>query len=197
MNFVQSFRGEGGTKKDLIDCAKAIAEQSEEVTRIAKALALDCTDKRMRTVVFSIFSTYISLSIIYLAILYVCVLLIYYLIFIYSFIIYLWLKFACSKQIIILKNFLYHCVIIAEMKCYSLFGLMVESSSSLWAHSDHWNAAEDSVHSQGHDVGSTRFVSIAFLGSWLFCSVFLLLVNRINSFTDFWEILFLYGVLFL
>lgn len=47
---VISFRGEGGTKKDLIDCAKAIAEQSEEVTRIAKGLAMDCTDKRMRTV---------------------------------------------------------------------------------------------------------------------------------------------------
>lgn len=45
----QLVRGEGGTKKDLIDCAKAIAEQSEEVTRIAKGLAMDCTDKRMRT----------------------------------------------------------------------------------------------------------------------------------------------------
>lgn len=43
-------RGEGGTKKDLIDCAKAIAEASEEVTRLAKELARECTDKRMRTV---------------------------------------------------------------------------------------------------------------------------------------------------
>ena len=43
-------RGEGGSKKDLIATAKAIAEASEEVTRLAKALARECTDKRMRTV---------------------------------------------------------------------------------------------------------------------------------------------------
>lgn len=42
-------RGEGGSKKDLIATAKAIAEASEEVTRLAKILALECTDKRMRT----------------------------------------------------------------------------------------------------------------------------------------------------
>lgn len=42
-------RGEGGTKKDLIATAKAIAEASEEVTRLAKILAAECTDKRMRT----------------------------------------------------------------------------------------------------------------------------------------------------
>ncbi len=42
--------GEGGTKKDLIACAKAIAEASEEVTRLAKEQAKLCTDKRMRTV---------------------------------------------------------------------------------------------------------------------------------------------------
>ncbi|KAI5734999.1 hypothetical protein M8J77_013013 [Diaphorina citri] len=42
-------RGEGGTKRDLIACAKAIAEASEEVTRLAKELARECTDKRMRT----------------------------------------------------------------------------------------------------------------------------------------------------
>ena len=34
----------------MIDCAKAIAEASEEVTRLAKELARECTDKRMRTV---------------------------------------------------------------------------------------------------------------------------------------------------
>nr|XP_045625421.1 vinculin-like isoform X15 [Procambarus clarkii] len=45
----QLVRGEGGTKKDLISCAKAIAEASEEVTRLAKDLARECTDKRMRT----------------------------------------------------------------------------------------------------------------------------------------------------
>ena len=44
------YRGEGGTKKDLIDCAKAIAQASEEVTRLAKQLASKCTDKRMKVV---------------------------------------------------------------------------------------------------------------------------------------------------
>ena len=37
-------------QRDLIACAKAIAESSDEVTRIAKELAKECTDKRMRTV---------------------------------------------------------------------------------------------------------------------------------------------------
>lgn len=46
----QLVRGEGGSKKDLIACAKAIAEASEEVTRLAKEQAKLCTDKRMRTV---------------------------------------------------------------------------------------------------------------------------------------------------
>ncbi|KAI0215113.1 Vinculin [Lamellibrachia satsuma] len=45
----QIVRGEGGTKRDLIATAKAIAESSEEVTRLAKELARECTDKRMRT----------------------------------------------------------------------------------------------------------------------------------------------------
>ncbi|XP_025087819.1 vinculin-like isoform X10 [Pomacea canaliculata] len=43
------FGGEGGTKKDLIATAKAIAEASEDVTRLAKKLAAECTDKKMRT----------------------------------------------------------------------------------------------------------------------------------------------------
>ena len=42
--------GGQGTKKDLIACAKLIAETSEEVTRLAKEQAKLCTDKRMRTV---------------------------------------------------------------------------------------------------------------------------------------------------
>ncbi|XP_008551262.1 vinculin isoform X2 [Microplitis demolitor] len=42
-------RGEGGNKRDLIACAKAIAEASQEVTRLAKELARECTDKRIRT----------------------------------------------------------------------------------------------------------------------------------------------------
>jgi vinculin len=44
----QLVRGEGGTKKDLIDCAKAIADASEEVTRLAVQLARQCTDIKMR-----------------------------------------------------------------------------------------------------------------------------------------------------
>lgn len=48
----QLVRGQTGTKRDLIACAKAIAEASEEVTRLAKELARECTDKRMRTVSF-------------------------------------------------------------------------------------------------------------------------------------------------
>ena len=41
---------DSGSKKDLIACAKSIAESSEDVTKIAKELAKECTDKRMRTV---------------------------------------------------------------------------------------------------------------------------------------------------
>lgn len=62
----QLVRGEGGTKKvsfvekkivilmlnlkDLINCSKAIADSSEEVTRLAVQLARLCTDIKMRTV---------------------------------------------------------------------------------------------------------------------------------------------------
>ncbi|KAL8579165.1 hypothetical protein ACOMHN_010749 [Nucella lapillus] len=45
----QLVRGEGGTKKDLIATAKGIAEASEDVTRLAKKLAAECTDRKMRT----------------------------------------------------------------------------------------------------------------------------------------------------
>ncbi|KAK4336646.1 hypothetical protein RND71_044052 [Anisodus tanguticus] len=45
----QLVRGEGGTKKDLIDCAKAIAEASKHIANLAKEQAKLCTDKRMRT----------------------------------------------------------------------------------------------------------------------------------------------------
>ncbi|KAF5284255.1 hypothetical protein FQR65_LT00255 [Abscondita terminalis] len=38
-----------GSKRELIATAKAIAEASAEVTRIAKHLARECTDKRIRT----------------------------------------------------------------------------------------------------------------------------------------------------
>lgn len=50
----QLVRGEGGSKRDLIACAKAIAEASEEVTRLAKELARQCTDKRMRTALLQV-----------------------------------------------------------------------------------------------------------------------------------------------
>lgn len=45
----QLVRGEGGTKRDLIATAKSIAASSEEVTRLARKLAGECTDKKMRT----------------------------------------------------------------------------------------------------------------------------------------------------
>ncbi len=41
---------DASSKRELIACAKAIVEASEDVTRIAKELARECTDKRMRTV---------------------------------------------------------------------------------------------------------------------------------------------------
>ena len=41
---------DSGSKRELITIAKAIAESSDEVTRLAKELAKECTDKRMRTV---------------------------------------------------------------------------------------------------------------------------------------------------
>lgn len=95
----QLVRGDhGGSKRDLIACAKAIAEASEEVTRLAKELARECTDKRMRTVRFSS------------------------------------IKYFCE----ILTNFL------------------VEPASSLRAHPHHRNAAQDSVHRQGHHARRSR-----------------------------------------
>ncbi|KAL3079670.1 hypothetical protein niasHS_013952 [Heterodera schachtii] len=50
----QLVRGEGGNKKDLIDCAKAIADSSEEVTRLAVQLARLCTDIKMRMTLLQI-----------------------------------------------------------------------------------------------------------------------------------------------
>jgi vinculin len=38
-----------GSKRELIATAKAIADASDDVTRIAKQLARECTDKRIRT----------------------------------------------------------------------------------------------------------------------------------------------------
>ena len=46
----QLVQEDSASKRDLIAIAKAIAESSDEVTRLAKELAMECTDKRMRTV---------------------------------------------------------------------------------------------------------------------------------------------------
>ena len=48
--FIVCSQEDSGSKKELIAIAKAIAEASDEVTRLAKELAMECTDKRMRTV---------------------------------------------------------------------------------------------------------------------------------------------------
>merc|ERR1719234_2159581 len=45
----QLVQEDSGSKRELISIAKAIAESSDEVTRLAKELAKECTDKRMRT----------------------------------------------------------------------------------------------------------------------------------------------------
>lgn len=39
---------QGGNKRELIQCAKDIAKASEDVTRIAKEIAHQCTDRRIR-----------------------------------------------------------------------------------------------------------------------------------------------------
>ena len=45
----KSVREEEGSKRELINISKSIAEASDEVSRLAKELARECTDKRMRT----------------------------------------------------------------------------------------------------------------------------------------------------
>eukprot|EP00092_Neocalanus_flemingeri_P039320 GFUD01042810.1.p1 GENE.GFUD01042810.1~~GFUD01042810.1.p1 ORF type:complete len:853 (+),score=245.06 GFUD01042810.1:140-2698(+) len=42
-------RGGKGTKRELIACAKALADASESITDLAKDLARHCTDKKIRT----------------------------------------------------------------------------------------------------------------------------------------------------
>jgi len=42
-------RGGKGTKRELIACAKALADASERITELAKELARHCTDKKIRT----------------------------------------------------------------------------------------------------------------------------------------------------
>jgi vinculin len=46
--------GEIGTKKQLIATAKQLAEESIEMTRVARLLASNCTDKRIRTNLFQV-----------------------------------------------------------------------------------------------------------------------------------------------
>ena len=48
-----AFRGEAGevgSKKDLIQTARLIAKESEEVVKMARKVAEACTDKRMKKV---------------------------------------------------------------------------------------------------------------------------------------------------
>ena len=42
-------RGGKGTKRELIACAKALADASERITELAKELARHCTDKKIIT----------------------------------------------------------------------------------------------------------------------------------------------------
>ncbi len=41
--------GGGGTKKELLACARGLAEVSERITELCKELARHCTDKKIRT----------------------------------------------------------------------------------------------------------------------------------------------------
>ncbi len=41
--------GSGGTKKELLACARGLAEVSERITELSKELARHCTDKKIRT----------------------------------------------------------------------------------------------------------------------------------------------------
>jgi len=47
LNFIS---GEIGTKRNLISTARELADMSEHLTHLAKQLASECTDRRMRTV---------------------------------------------------------------------------------------------------------------------------------------------------
>jgi hypothetical protein len=49
--------GETGTKRDLISTARELADMSEHLTHLAKQLASECTDRRMRTVRIFLFNS--------------------------------------------------------------------------------------------------------------------------------------------
>lgn len=53
-------RGGSGNKRALIQCAKDIAKASDEVTRLAKEVAKQCTDKRIRTNLLQVSRTKMS-----------------------------------------------------------------------------------------------------------------------------------------
>ncbi len=55
-------RGGTGNKRALIQCAKDIAKASDEVTRLAKEVAKQCTDKRIRTNLLQVSGANISSS---------------------------------------------------------------------------------------------------------------------------------------
>ena len=63
---------DSGSKRELITIAKAIAESSDEVTRLAKELAKECTDKRMRTVRSKVVGNNFYLSFFFQNLLQVC-----------------------------------------------------------------------------------------------------------------------------
>ena len=63
---------DSGSKRELITIAKAIAESSDEVTRLAKELAKECTDKRMRTVRSKVLGNKFYLSFFFQNLLQVC-----------------------------------------------------------------------------------------------------------------------------
>ena len=59
-------RGGKGTKRELIACAKALADASERITELAKELARHCTDKKIRTNLLQVFLPPKSIRYIYI-----------------------------------------------------------------------------------------------------------------------------------
>ena len=55
-------RGGKGTKRELIACAKALADASERITDLAKELARHCTDKKIRTNLLQVFAQIVLFS---------------------------------------------------------------------------------------------------------------------------------------
>lgn len=52
-------------KKNLIETAKKLSNESQEITRLAKILAAECTDKRMRNVRFNFYTTSIHFKLLF------------------------------------------------------------------------------------------------------------------------------------